>query len=183
VPVSEWPLALVDLGIERLALDDPAAVALRSDLQRFQKALHDQANARPFGRKAAISKAADDLAGWSDLLVKKLSSATFDRAIASKLLRKLAEKAEQSTPDYDSARHIAWTIKLLVEELGDKLPNREPILALIKKLDEGLNLNLPAGRKYEIEDQIGGALQVIGDYEPALFQKHVKELLALLPPG
>jgi hypothetical protein len=183
VPVSEWPLALVDLGIERLVLDDPKSVSLRSDLQQFQKALHDQANVRPFGRKAGISKAADDLAGWSDLLVKKLAAATFDREVAAKLLRKLVEKAEQSTPDYDSARHIAWTIKLLVEELAEKLPNREPILAVIKKLDEGLNLNIPAGRKYEIEDQIGGALQVIGDYEPATFQEHLKELLGLLPPG
>src|SRR6185312_16110220 len=111
------------------------------------------------------------------------NAASFDKAIALKLLRGLVEKAELSTPDYDSARHVAWTIKLIAEELGDTLPNREPIAALIKKFDEGLKLDLPAGRKYEIEDQLGAALQIIGDYEPAKFQEHLKELLGLLPPG
>jgi hypothetical protein len=185
VPVSEWPLALVELGIDFLAQGDPAAQALRSDLEGHEKALHEQANVRPFGRKAAIGKAAEDYATWADVLVKKLAAAKFDKAVATKLLRKLIEKAEASTPDYDSARHVAWTIKLLVEELGDSIPNenRPKIEAIVARLDEGLKLTLPAGRKYEIEDQIGSALQVIGDYEPASFQEHLKELLALLPPG
>jgi hypothetical protein len=183
VPVSEWPLALVELGIDHLAQKNPADGALRSDLDRFRKALHEQANVRPFGRKAAIGKAADDFANWADVLIQKLMASTFDRAVALKLLRTLVETADASTPDFDSARHVAWTIKLLVDELGDKLPNRGPIDAVIKKLDEGLNLVLPAGTKYEIEDQIGTALRVIGDYEPADFQKHLRELLALLPPA
>jgi Cytochrome c554 and c-prime len=183
VPVSEWPLAIVDLGIERLAMDDPAALALRSELQRFRQVLRDQANSRPFGKKVSIAKAAKELSDWSDVLIKKLTAASYDQAIARKLLRKLVEKAELSTPDYDSARHIAWTIKLLVEELGDKLPNKEPIAAILKQFDEGLKLDLPAGKKYEIEDQLDSALQIIGDYEPATFQKQLKELLGLLPPG
>ena len=181
VPVSEWPLALVELGIDHLAQADPAAQALKSDLDRCERALHEQANLRPFGRKASMAKAADDYARWADVLVKKLSASKFDKATAGRLLRKLVEKADKSTPDYDSARHIAWTIKLLAAEIGASLPNRPAIEAVIVKLDKGLKLTLPAGRKYEIEDQIGEALQVIGDYEPAAFQAQLKELLDLIP--
>ena len=183
VPISEWPLALVKLGIDHLSRKNPADRALEADLDRLQKALHEQANVRPFGRKAAIAQAADDFVGWADVLIKKLTASKFDRVVASRMLRKLLEMAGASTPDYDSARHVAWTIKLLVEELGDTLPDRGPIEAVIRKLDEGLRLDLPAGTRYEIEDQLGAALQVIGEYEPADFQKHLKELLALLPPS
>ena len=183
VPVGEWPLAIVELGIDHLVRHDPADKVLRSDLDRFEKALHEQANLRPFGRKPAIGKAADDFAGWTDVLIRKLAASKVDRAVASRLLRKLVETSEASTPDYDSARHVAWTIRRLVEDLGDTLPNRSAIEAILKEFDRGLRLELPAGRKYEIEDQLGTALQVIGDYEPADFQGHLKELLALLPPA
>ena len=183
VPVSEWPLTLVELGIDHLAGSDPAEKSLAADLAKYRNALREQANARPFGRKANMARAAGDFAAWSDLLVKKLSTAQFDKAAASKLLRKLVEKADLSPSDYDPARHVGWTIQLLVHELGDTLPNRPAIEGVLAKIREGLKLDLPAGRKYEIEDQIAHALEVIGDYEPAAFQAQLKELLALLPPG
>ncbi len=184
VPVSEWPLTLVELGIDYLAQTDSSDRALGTELEKYEKALHHQANLRPFGRKAEISKAAEDFANWADILVKKLAAAKFDKAAAAKLLRMLVEKAEQSTPDYDSARHVGWTIKLLVGELGDGLgENKARIEAIVARLDKDLKLDLPSGRKYEIEDQIGNALMIIGDYEPATFQTQLKELLTLLPPG
>lgn len=185
VPVAEWPLALVDLGIDHLARRDPAAEALRTELRGLEKALHDQANIRQFGKKAAIAKVADDFATWAEVLIKKLSSADFAQPDASSLLRKLVEKslgdAEFSTPDYDSARHVAWTIGVLVKDLGDSLPNRPRIEGVLAKLDKGLKLTLPAGRNYDIEKQIGGALEVIGDYDPAAFKADVRELAELLP--
>ncbi len=184
VPVGEWPLALVDLGIDRVALDDPkAAEALRSELLGLEKTLREQANIRPFGRKAAMAEAAEAYAKSTDVLVKKLGIAKYDKAIASKLLRKLVEKAESSTPDYDSARLVAWTIKLLVDELGVALPRRKEILPIVDQLDEKLKLNLPSGRFYQIEDEIGKALKVIGDYDPATFRDQIKELLPALPAG
>jgi hypothetical protein len=183
VPVSEWPLALVELGIDRLVMDDPASGALRATLQQNEKSLRDQANIQPFGKRAAIAQAAENYSKSMDVLIKKLGAAKFDKAVASKLLRKLVETAENFTPDYDSARHVAWTIKLLVDELGVALPQRREIGAIVDKLDKGLKLTLPSGRFYKIEDQIGDALNAIGDYDPETFKANLKELLALLPPG
>ena len=183
VPVSEWPLTLVEVGIDRLVLADPAAQSLRAGLQQHEKALFDQATVRPFGRKASITQAAEDYAKWTDVLIKKLGASKFDKDVALKLLRSLVEKAEKSTPDYDSARHVGWTIKLLVDELGFKTLDRPKIDPIIAKLDAGLKLTLPSGRFYEIEAQIGKAFEAIGDYDPATFKAHLAELLAVLPPG
>lgn len=182
VPVNEWPLALVELGIDRLILEDKAAEALRLDLRGHEMALRDQVNIRPFGRKVDVAEQAEAYAKWTDVLIKRLGASKFDKGVAMTLLRKLVERAETSTPDYDSARIVAWTIKLLVDELGVALPRRAEIVAIVDKLDAGLKLNLPSGRFYKIEDEIGKALNVIGDYDPPTFRAQLHELLALLPP-
>ena len=183
VPVSQWPLALVELGIDRISFDNPAdAAALRADLLRFQKELHQQANSRPFGKKDSLAAAADDLASWADVLAKKLTASSFDRDTASKLLNSLVAQARKSTPDYDTARHVAWTIKILVEDIGDKLskPKVEAIRPIVARLVERLKLKLPAGKEYEIEDNLGSALQTIGDYEPSQFQADLEQLAEVL---
>jgi Cytochrome c554 and c-prime len=183
VPVSEWPLSMVELGIDRLVMANQADGVHLADLQGLEKALRDQANLRPFGRKAAIAEAADHYAKWLDVLIGKLEAAKYDKDVAAKLLRNLVERAEKSTPDYDEARHVAWTIKVLVDDLGVALPNLRKINEVVDKLDKGLKLTLPAGQFYKIEEQIGPALKVIGDYDPATFKAQLAELLPMLPPG
>ncbi len=191
VPLAEWPLAMVELGIENLAADDPRAGTLRDDLRRHRDALRSQAYSRQFGRKDPMAKAADDFAAWSEGLIGRLTRASYTDEVALGLLRKLVTLSLAKmtgpglteTPDYDAARHIAWTIKILVEDAGDKLPNRDRIAPVISKLDEGLKLILPSGTRYEIETDIGKALQIIGDYEPSQFRDNLQELSALLAKG
>ncbi len=191
VPVSEWPMPVVELGITRISFDDPAgAAALGADLQRLQKELHDQAINRAFGRQDALVMTANNLANWSVVLTKKLMASSYDRATGLRLLKNLVEethknlvnKSRKASPDYDAARHIAWTIKLLVEDLGDQLPKSkaDAIRPILAKFDGSLKLVLPAGRKYEIEDNIGSALESIGDYEPAQFQSAIEQLAEIL---
>jgi hypothetical protein len=180
-PISEWPKAIVELGISRLELDDPAAKTLRGELAGHQKAVLDEAYAKPYGRRVPMATAADQFASWLDVLIDRLAAAKYDDAVADKLLVKLVESAEDQTVDYDAARHIAWTIVILADDAGPKLGKHRPeVEAILKKFEVGLNLKLPAGRDYKIEDFLGKALDVIGDYEPAAFQKDLKELLAVL---
>ena len=184
VPVAEWPLALVELGIERLAMDDSAAAAAdKADLkQHLVNALRAQADSRPFGRKAEMAKAAQDLATWADGLIKKLSAKSYNKDVAETLLKKLVEneKAKGLNVDFDSARHVSWMIKLLIQELGGKLPNQDKIDGIVAELDKMLNLELPAGRKFEIEDSLKNALERIGTFEPQKFQDQLEKLLPLL---
>ncbi len=181
-PVSEWPLAIVKLGIARLEMDDPSARSLTGELLGHQKAILDEATARPYGRKAALGTAAGQFAAWSDVLIQRLSAARYDEKVALKLLRKLVDSVIDEELDYDAARQIAWTIKILVEDTGTQLDaNRKAIDAVLQSMETGLNLKLPAGRDYKIEDELGKGLQTINDYEPALFQKDLKTLAGLLP--
>jgi hypothetical protein len=183
VPVAEWPLMLVELGIDHLEQSDPAAGALRSDLDRYRKALREQVATRPFGRSKAVARAADDFAAWADVLTQKLAASKVDQTAAARLLRRLLETASRSTPDYDSARHVGWTVALLVKEVGAPLVDRPEVAAILDRLTRGLKLDLPAGRAVEIEGQLAEAFRVIGDYEPAEFRAHLQELLSLLPPS
>jgi hypothetical protein len=181
VPVAQWPLTLVEVGIERLVLLGEADKSLLAGLKTNEKALRDQANLRPFGRKDSLAKAAENYATFTNALVEKLGAAKYDRAVALILLRKLVEKAEASTPDYDSARHVAWTIQILVDDLGNTLGNGPDIRAILDDFEAGLKLKLPSGQYYKIEEQLGPALQVIGDYDPATFKKQLGALLKLIP--
>jgi Cytochrome c554 and c-prime len=183
VPVSEWPLTLVELGIDRLALaNNPKAEELRKGLVAHEQALLDQANDRPFGRKVSIGATAKAYAIWTDTLIEELGASKFDKDVAMKLLRKLVEKTEESTPDYDSARHVGWTIKLFVDDIGYVVLNRAQVEPIIDRLDAGLKLTLPSGQYYKIEDQIGKAFEAIGDYDPATFKAQLGKLLKALPP-
>jgi hypothetical protein len=179
-PISEWPLAIVELGITRLALDDPAAKSLFGELEEHSKQVLDEAYARPYGRKAPMGEAAAKFAAWTDVLIQRLSTATYTEDVSARLLRTLVEMAMEKTVDYDAARQIGWTIKILKEDAGSKLTNLPAIEEVIGKIETGLKLDLPAGRKYEIEDQLSKGLQIIGDYDPATFQSNLKELHGLL---
>ncbi len=208
VPVGEWPLPLVRLGIARIGMEDAdGAKALNADLERLQNELHEQASNRPFGREQALIKAASALASWSVVVTKKLVGLSYDRIIAFDLLRALVEEARKTKPDYDAARHVAWMIKLLVEDLKDDgfareekeekqkdgekakkmasiraimAKDRPAIESILSRLDDKLKLELPAGRKYEIEDFLGPALEKIGDYDPDQFQADLDRLAEIL---
>jgi len=180
-PLAEWPLALVELGIEELARANPGAKALGAELQGHRKAIRDEVNARPFGRRARLSRAAGEFAAWSDVLVKQLAAAPYDEAAAHRLLRRALVRAEEFTVDYDAARHIAWTVKILVEDAGARIGDRRRIDPVLRKLDDGLSLILPAGRDHEIESLLGEFFLKVGDYEPAEFRARMKELAELLP--
>ena len=152
-----------------------------AELAGHQKAILGEANGKPFGKKVSLAKAAEDFAGWADVLIEKLSAAAYDDEVALQLLKKLVARAQEKVTDYDEARHIAWTIKILAADAGPKLTNRDRIDPILAKFDEKLKLVLPAGRKYQIDDQLGKALQAIGDYEPSEFREHLKELAASPP--
>jgi hypothetical protein len=176
VPVAEWPVAIVELGIEFLNKPD-----LQAKLEDYRKAIRDQADTRPFGQKTKLASTADEFAKWADKeLVQALAGASYERPTALKLLKILVAKAQKSTPDYDSARLVGWMIELLVKEAGPDLAKRDKIQPVIDRLDKGLRLRLPKGRDLVIEKKLGEALTIIGDYEPKDFQRDLKELGELL---
>ena len=179
-PLGEWPMVVVELGIEELTRTNPGSGALLAELKGHRKAVRDVVYRHPFGRRDPVAKAAGDFAAWSDVLVKRLATATYDEAAALRLLRRALARAEELTVDHDAARQIAWTVKILIADAGPSI-DRTKIDPILKKLDDGLNLKLPAGRDHEIEAILGDFFLKVGDYEPAEFRARIKELAGLIP--
>ena len=180
-PLAAWPMVVVELGIEELTRTNPGSGALLSELKGHRKAVQDVTNRSPFGRRDPLAKAAGEFAGWSDVLVKQLAAATFDETAALRLLRRALARAEELTVDYDAARQVAWTIKILIADSGPAIPDRARLEPILKKLDDGLKLTLPAGRDHQIEAILGDFFLKVGDYEPSDFHAQIKELAALIP--
>ena len=182
VPLNEWPIVLVELGIERLALDNPADKELKSGLELHRKALQDEIYLRPFGKRERVARTADEFARWSDVLIRKLSAATFNADVSKKLLRILVDRSQDSDLDldFDTARHLGWAVDLLVKELQLNQPVKAPLEAILVKLRDGLDLKLPSGREYEIEDHLAAELEAINNYDPTTFRQDMKALGDLL---
>ena len=113
VPVSEWPLALVELGIERLALaNNPQVKELREGLQAHEQALFEKATARPFGQKDSIGAAANAYANWTKTLIEELNQIQASdkrRRLEAAPLCSL-EKAKDIDPRLRlGVRHVGWT--------------------------------------------------------------------------
>ena len=178
--LAEWPTVLVELGIEDLARTDPAAGALRAELKGHLKAIADETRARPFGRRDPIARAAGEFAAWAEVLVRQLAAASYDEATAGRLLARALARAEELTVDYDAARQIAWTIRILIDDAGPTVGDRSRLAPVLGKLEEGLRLSLPAGREREIESALPEFYLKAGDYEPAEFRARIRELAGLL---
>jgi len=77
-PLAEWPLALVELGIEELARGNPGAGDVLAELQDHRKAVRDEISAHPFGRRASLTNSAGGFATWSDALIQRLAAGKYD---------------------------------------------------------------------------------------------------------
>jgi hypothetical protein len=176
-PINEWPVELVELAIDRIGFDDPkGAEELRSAFKTHRDEVHKQVFARPFGRKEGLIKAAGEFASWADALIAKLKTASYTDETANRLFVELVKKTKAEMPEFDAARHVAWALKILAADAGDKLTNRKGVEAVFagpSGLDKNLNLILPAGRNYKLEENLEGALKTIGDFEPSDFHKAI----------
>ncbi|WP_435017366.1 multiheme c-type cytochrome [Tundrisphaera sp. TA3] len=181
--LNEWPLAMVELGIQRLMLDDPAAKELLAGLEMNHKAMLAPTDARPFGRRGPVEAAARSFSSWTSLLIDRLSAASYDKAVTRKLLHQLVESSIQTAPDFDAARHVGWGIEVLIKDLDGDLPRKAEVEAILKDLRTQLDLDLPTGREQSIEEYLSRALNRAAEYDPNPFRERLMALLPLLPPG
>jgi len=178
VPMRPWPTALVKLAI-RHATDENAEAkemegAFTEKWRRLQTAFED----RPFGDPKKIAPAADDLTTWANALAEKLDNKPCDQAAARKLLAQLPSMFQGGTPDYDSARQIAWAFQVMYQELEAKPdPRVEEVIAMLKK---ELKLDLPSGRKRNISDELAAGLERLNSYNPSEFNKALEKLAVLV---
>jgi hypothetical protein len=178
--VVRWPLFMVALGVEKLAMEDPAAAGLRDELKAQEAAFSEATRLKPFGRSNDVGAAAAKYAAWAGSLASRLNKSKFDKKTVAELLRRLVTEASETDLDYDAARHVAWTLWAFYQDLGPDPANKDAIEPILKKIATGLRLELPATQSRKIEDQLADALRTMGEYKPAVLREDLKALAPLL---
>src|SRR5262249_12635924 len=108
------------------------------------------------------------------------AAASLNETNLSSLLQQVCERGASETSDYDSARQLAWALRVIHEELKPKLTNEAAIANELKALNQLLRLDLPRGQEHDIMSQLPDALGRIAGYEPQVVKKHFRHLQGLL---
>jgi cytochrome c553 len=178
-----WPTALVEVAVRHVAADDADAERQLHDLDQTTRQLYATFAARPLGDPKTVSPAAAAVAAWAEQLAANLNdpATRYDQTAVLKLLRACCSPSDPARIDYDSARQIAWAFQTIYEALTPKPAADGEIREILAKLKTELHLMLPAGQKHKILDELPGALDAVGNYDPRSFQKRLAELAQLLP--
>jgi hypothetical protein len=183
--VPEWPMALVRVGIQSAApaVAKSREASLNDLLAPFEQSLKN----RPFGDTQTLISTARGISAWADALIADLETTVFDAAKARDVLDKLCKLATTTIPDYDSARQIAWTFRVIHRELTPK-PQADPeIDRELAALTAELALDLPPSRTKEFIAQgesFAERSRSITSFAPARFHAHfvvIARRLAGLP--
>ena len=174
--VRPWPFALARLGlVQAESFNDDRT--LRADFEKGVAALQDAYRARPFGDAMAVAKAAKGLVTWSEKILEALGESKFDQASTPRLLKALTTIPKEESPDYDSARQIAWAFRTIYSEWKPVPSNSERIRSVLGDVDTFLKLERNTGR----EDDLVLSLARAAEYDPRKFKQKLGELSGLLP--
>ena len=118
-----WPSALVKLGVAASANGDMAQAKTTHDqlsaaLAEFRAAL----DSKPFGDPAAMRPAADKVISLLDTVTKALEATKFDKGAAEKSLEVLTTLGPDESPDFHSARQMAWAYQVIYTEMNAPYP-------------------------------------------------------------
>ncbi len=174
--VRPWPFALARLGLAQVE-SLPDGRALRAEFEKGVAALNKAYRTRPFGNSRAVAEAAKGLVAWSERLLQALGGTTFDQASPARLLKALTIIPEEESPDYDSARQIAWAFRTIFSEWKPLPSNSDRIRSMLGEMDTLLKLEPNIGR----EDDLMLSLARAAEYDPRKFKQKLGELSALLP--
>jgi hypothetical protein len=175
VLMPAWPTALVRLAIHQAAADDAEARRLSDAFNRELEKLQSGTDLRPYGHPARIAPAARELARRAGELAERLNRTGCDPAAARRLLARAPDLYQGEALDYDSARQVAWAIRVMANDVNLDDPK---VHATLKALDTQLALNLPV-RLTSPKDRSQGSivkalpnrLERLGAYDPDSFRR------------
>jgi hypothetical protein len=140
VQIRLWPLAVLDPGVKWAGHAEGGEKATLERLTRDVKALAQACDERPFGSPERVSKAARQLMGWCDDLLKQMRGAGLDQKELRALLQDLCNMDALAYADYESARQIASVFQVGYDELKPRGANDQEVRAILKQLDRELNV-------------------------------------------
>jgi hypothetical protein len=176
-PLRPWPTALAELGIYQSARGDKAKIdGYSRDFKWKLQALQEALEVRPFGKAEAVARQAQELSDWAKRHAESIGAqaAKYDPTTPRRLLAELLRVEKHTTPDYDSARQIAWAFRVLQQEVGPKAKGSLEASPQWKALDKEMNLALPRGREFKILNTLPYSLDRISNYDPVMFRNNLE---------
>ena len=148
---------------------------MAKDLDRLYNAL----GRTPFGEAGKVAAAAVLVVDRADAAINALKQKPFDAQAASALFLRLCRVGGDDVPDYESARQIGWTLRVVCEDLPLPSGKGAQISKHMAALVDELALDLPRGKRLAFDTSIAQALDAASKYRPEQFQAHLKELAKL----
>jgi hypothetical protein len=192
--IPRWPQALVNVAIEQIAgTDQRAAAEKKKQFAKLLDDLDDPFRRQPFADPGEIAAPAKKLSEFLNReLLDPIKTLKCDQQASLAAMRQLCASAAEKTPDYDSARQLAWAFHSVYEEYkalksaGGKSTNStwetadRELESLNKELRLTMNPLRAAGRdvcEQAITDaDLQAAIDSAAAYSPQQFQQHFKVL-------
>jgi hypothetical protein len=173
-----WPVSLAKAVLQVVGKDQQKNQEFETGLGALARAFSEQ----PFGNCASIATASKGLESLLTRTAGSDSMATpgFDEASVKELLRSLCAVGLDAIPDYDSARQIAWALKIIYSEWKGPESQDAEVRKILDTMTGALRLKLPAGPKNDITKELPQALETVYDYNPKTFQANLRKLSQLL---
>lgn len=171
-----WPASLAKLSLT--SLGRPV-----TDLEAALKPVQRAGSSQPFGKPEEITTQSTAAVKWLDAdVLSPLREKKIDRTAAERLLVSLCELSAETTPDYDSARQVAWAFSAIYKELHPEPATHDPrITQALKHLDRDLRLTLPSRKSNEtIESTLADTLRTIADYDPQSVRQQFQQIKTAL---
>ena len=192
--IPRWPQALVNVAIEQIAgSDQRAAAEKKKQFAKLLDDLDDPFRRQPFADPGEIAAPAKKLSEFLNReLLDPIKTLKCDQQASLAAMRQLCAAAGEKTPDYDSARQLAWAFHSVYEEYkalksaGGKSTNSpwetadRELELLNKELRLTMNPLRAAGRdvcEQALTDaDLQAAIDSAAAYSPQQFQQHFKVL-------
>ncbi len=179
----EWPKALA----QAVAATAGKNETLTAQYQRLVQAT----NARPFGERAQIGQATQELHQQLEQLKNQATNALNDRDYVKRMIVNLCNTSEEVLVDYHAARQVNWAIRTMADELGTAQFSSEAQKAIAQlgkastTASEGqtwlVSTDLPGTRAQQIFPVfLKAELERQAEYRSQLFVQQLRELALLL---
>lgn len=183
----EWPEPLLTTALRFARLQTPT--------QALEKELEAQFAKQPFGLPGDVVPVANRLQTSLEAAIQAARGIPVDADMARRILISLAQTPGEQLVTYDSARQVAWAMRLVAGELAaEGSPLDAETGALIASLDQpepgaestGIATTLPAGRQVFIyPENLQADLHRRAEFDPEVFIRRLRQvgqaLVALRP--
>jgi len=180
-----WTGSLIHLAVDLAAGGDNAkGKELDREFKAAMAAIHSSLDRKPFGERPVLQSACEKVVKWANGLLAKCESQTVNQMTVKRALRLLYDvKANgRDILDYDSARQRLWAFQQIYSDLKPKPPTDIAIQKRLKQLTQSFQLELPAGQKKKILDNLPAVMKSLNEFDPVKLSHEFAELGKLLRP-